>query len=119
MIALDHTTVAAPRAHRDRQFAEADAFGPGYRASGYVITNLNGDPMALTGSAARSGNSRPRPDCPRSGTHDLRHGAATLALAAGVDLRTVQEQLSHSNIVVTADTYTSGLPSPATCFLMH
>lgn len=46
VIALDHTTVAAPRAHRDRQFAEADAFGPGYRASGYVITNLNGDPMA-------------------------------------------------------------------------
>ena len=30
MIALDHTTVAALRAYRDRQRAEAAAFGPGY-----------------------------------------------------------------------------------------
>src|SRR5580704_7716214 len=38
--------------------------------------------------------------------HDLRHGAATLALAVGVDLRVVQEMLGHSSIVLTADTYT-------------
>ena len=46
VIALDHTTVAALAAHRDRQRAEAAAYGPGYRASGYVFTGLNGDPMA-------------------------------------------------------------------------
>ena len=46
VIALDHTTVAALAAHRDRQQAEAAAYGPGYHASGYVFTNLNGDPMA-------------------------------------------------------------------------
>jgi hypothetical protein len=46
VIALDHTTVAALRAHRDRQGAEAGAYGPGYRKSGFVFTNLNGDPMA-------------------------------------------------------------------------
>src|SRR5215472_6345595 len=45
--------------------------------------------------------------------HDLRHGAATLALAAGVDLRIVQEMLGHSSIVLTADTYTSVLPAVA------
>jgi integrase len=42
-------------------------------------------------------------------THDLRHGAASLAHAAGADLKTVQEQLGHTSIVLTADTYTSVL----------
>ena len=41
--------------------------------------------------------------------HDLRHGAASLAHAAGADLKTVQEQLGHTSIVLTADTYTSVL----------
>jgi integrase len=44
---------------------------------------------------------------------DLRRAAATLALAASVDLRTVQEQMGHSSIVPTADTYTSVLPEVA------
>ena len=39
--------------------------------------------------------------------HDLRHGAASLALAAGVDLKVVADQLGHCSIVLTADTYTS------------
>jgi integrase len=46
VIALDRATVAALAAHRDRQRAEATAYGPDYRASGFVFTNLNGDPMA-------------------------------------------------------------------------
>jgi integrase len=45
--------------------------------------------------------------------HGLRHGAATLALAAGADLKVVQDQLGHSTIVLTADTYTSVLPETA------
>jgi integrase len=40
---------------------------------------------------------------------DLRHGAASPAHCAGVDLKTVQAQLGHSSIVLTADTYTSVL----------
>src|SRR5204863_9977365 len=35
--------------------------------------------------------------------------AATLAHEAGADLKTVQEQLGHTSIVLTADTYTSVL----------
>jgi len=37
--------------------------------------------------------------------HDLRHGAASLALAAGFDIATVSKKLGHSTITVTADTY--------------
>src|SRR6266508_3775188 len=36
-------------------------------------------------------------------------GAASLAHPAGADLKTVQEQLGHTSIVLTADTYTSVL----------
>jgi Phage integrase family len=42
--------------------------------------------------------------------HDLRHGAASLAHEAGADLKTLQELLGHSSILITADTYTSILP---------
>jgi integrase len=39
--------------------------------------------------------------------HDLRHGAATLTLAAGADMKIVSHLLRHSSITITADTYTS------------
>jgi integrase len=41
--------------------------------------------------------------------HGLRHGAATLALAAGVDMKVVQHMLRHSSITVTMDLYTNVL----------
>lgn len=41
--------------------------------------------------------------------HDLRHGAPTLAHAAGADLRTVQDQLDHASIGIAADLYTNVL----------
>lgn len=43
--------------------------------------------------------------------HDLRHGSATLWLAAGVDLKTVSSLLGHSTIATTANIYTSVLDS--------
>jgi hypothetical protein len=49
---------------------------------------------------------------PRFGTarlHDLRHGAATLAHAAGADMKAIQTMLRHANYSITADTYTTVL----------
>ncbi|MFJ4413017.1 tyrosine-type recombinase/integrase [Streptomyces sp. NPDC088925] len=43
--------------------------------------------------------------------HDLRHGAATLSLAADVPPKVVQEMLGHSSYHLTMDTYTSVLPA--------
>src|SRR6266498_669081 len=43
--------------------------------------------------------------------HNLRYGAASLAHSAGAGLKTVQEQLGHTSIVPTADTYTASCSS--------
>jgi hypothetical protein len=45
--------------------------------------------------------------------HDLRHTAASLALQAGVPMKVECEQLGHSSLAITADTYTSVLPAVA------
>lgn len=42
---------------------------------------------------------------PRMRFHELRHGAASLLIAQGADLRRVMEQLGHSQISMTANTY--------------
>jgi hypothetical protein len=64
---------------------------------------------AATGSAAKVSHLHSN-HCASRRTHDLRHGAASLSLAAGNDLKVVQAMLGHSSIVLTADTYTSVLP---------
>ena len=79
----------------------------GRNSEGYVFVDANGSrlrPDYLTRRLARLIT-----ECglPPIRLHDLRHGAASLALAAGVDLKVVQEMLGHSSIITTADVYTS------------
>ncbi|MFC6881549.1 MULTISPECIES: tyrosine-type recombinase/integrase [Actinomadura] len=113
VVALDRTTVAAQRARRRRQRQERAVYGEGFRDSGYVITCLNGDPMSPDRLTRIFQQLISEHGLPPVRLHDLRHGAATLALAAGVELKVVQEMLGHSSIVLTADTYTSVLPEVA------
>lgn len=52
-----------------------------------------------------------RTNAPTTTIHGLRHAYATIALSAGVDLKTVSETLGHSEIGTTADIYTSVVES--------
>lgn len=113
VIALDSTTVAALRTHWAGQQAEQAVLGEHYHDSGYVISSLNGDPLAPDRLSRYFRQLSEAAGLPPIRLHDLRHGAATLALAAGADLKVVQDMLGHSSIVLTADTYTSVLPEVA------
>ncbi len=46
------------------------------------------------------------PELPRIRLHDLRHTAAMLLREDGVDLKTIQERLRHSELATTANLYT-------------
>jgi len=105
VLALDATTVQVLRRYREEQERWYRAHGR--RPSGYVFTALDGGPLppdyltqTFTQLVRASG-------LPPVRLHDLRHGAASLALAAGTDLKVVADQLGHCSIVLTADTYIS------------
>jgi integrase len=108
-IALDRITVRALREHQRRQHAERLAAGDQWRDTGYVFTRTDGAPLHPDWLTRRFRRLVVDSGLPPVRLHDLRHGAASLAHAAGADLKTVQEQLGHTSIVLTADTYTSVL----------
>jgi integrase len=112
-IALDRHTVTVLREHRRRQLADQArrlADGKAWCESGYVFTRPDGSPIHPGYASTRFRLLVGRTDLPPIRLHDLRHGAASLAHQAGADLKTLQDLLGHSSIVVTADTYTSVLP---------
>jgi len=112
VIALDKTTIAALREHWFRQHAER-AGGSGWTQTGYVFTTRAGKPVGPDRMTRLFRALVTESGLPPVTLHGLRHGAATLALAAGTDLKVVQDQLGHSTITLTADTYTSVFPETA------
>lgn len=112
-IALDRATVDVLRAHRVRQSEERLAWGEAWQGVGHVFTREDGSPLHPASVTAVFERLAFEAGLPPVRLHDLRHGAATLALAAGVDMKVVQEMLRHSSITITADIYSSVLPEMA------
>ncbi|MEV6598297.1 site-specific integrase [Actinoplanes sp. NPDC051346] len=109
LIALDRHTIRLLRQHRRWQRAEHRAAGEVWQDSGYVFVAEDGAPLHPDFLTRRFRHLVLELGLPPVRLHDLRHGAASLAHCAGVDLKTVQAQLGHSSVVLTADTYTSVL----------
>jgi integrase len=110
-VALDPATVATLKAWRKVQATERLAWGPAWTDSGLVFTREDGRPLhprevtrAFTRHVLAAG-------LPIIRLHDLRHTHATLALAAGVHPKVVQERLGHANIAITLDTYSHAVPA--------
>jgi hypothetical protein len=112
-VALDGGTGHVLVEHRVRQRAERRAAGEGWQDLGLAFTELDGRPLHPAQVTDLFRELCVEAGLPPIRLHDLRHGAATLALAAGVDIKVVQAMLRHSSITVTADMYTSVLPEVA------
>lgn len=92
---------------RKKQQAQQDAAGDRWTKTGLVFTTDTGKPIHPSEATDALREIARRADLPPIRLHDLRHGTATHALSAGVDMKTVSEMLGHSSITITADTYTS------------
>jgi integrase len=77
----------------------------GRRPSGRVFRHANGRPVQGDWLTRRFAKLVKQLDLPPVRLHDLRHGAASIAAAAGVDLKVIQHNIGHMSAVTTADTY--------------
>lgn len=113
-IPIDAATAQVLRAWRAQQLEEQMAWGrEAWVQSGKVFTRENGEALHPDHVSAEFQAIAFEAGLPPIRLHDLRHGTATLMLAAGVDMKLVQAQLRHSSIALTADVYTSVLPDVA------
>ncbi len=112
-VALDATNVGLLAAWRARQAAEQLAAGDAWQGSGRVFTAEGGAPVRIDYIGDHFDVLVARHGVPPIRFHDLRHCAASLMLAAGVDMKVVSATLGHSKYSFTADTYTSVVPELA------
>jgi integrase len=87
--------------------------GPGWRESRAMFTYAHGRLIRPEYLTHRFRQLTRQLGLPPVRLHDLRHGAAALALASHADLKVFQQMLGHPSIVTTADTYISVLPEVA------
>lgn len=109
-IALDSDTVQALKRHRAQQDKDRKEWENAWVETGRVFTRENGELLHPANVTRRFIELHEELGLPPIRLHDLRHGAATLAHAAGAGLKDIQEMLGHSSITITSDTYTSLLP---------
>ena len=115
-VALDPTTALELIEHQVRQDVERQSVissGGGWVQTGLVFTDPGGDELHPAAVTTRFRALTEQAGLPPIRLHDLRHGAATIALAAGVDMKVVQHMLRHKNLSTTSNLYTSVLPEVA------
>lgn len=111
VIDLDADTVAALRSWRTRQAEERLLLGPAYGDRGLAFCHPDGRPYHPDRFSREFDRRIARHGVPRIRLHDLRHTWATLALQAGVDVKTVSERLGHASATITWDIYQHVTPA--------
>jgi integrase len=105
-VPIDPGTVKVLREWRRDQLAERLAWGPAWTDSGRVFSREDGAPLRPSWISQRFGAVIAREKLPPVRFHDLRHGAASMLLAAGQSPKVISEILGHATVAFTMDTYT-------------
>jgi integrase len=92
-------------AHRLQQDSERATWGAAYSDHGLVFAREDGTPIAPQRVTKRFAQLVSAAGLRPIRLHDLRHGQASLMLAAGVPIAVVSKRLGHSTITLTSDTY--------------
>ena len=98
--------LTAAKADYDQRKGES-----GFCDGGFVVCQKNGKPYkpdSMTQKWSRFMNAK---SLPHVRLHDLRHSCATVMIGAGVDPKTVQQVLGHSDISVTMNIYAHCTPA--------
>ncbi len=106
ILVIDQGTVDVLKAWRKTQAAERLAWGPAWTDTGRVFTREDGTPLRPGWVSERFGTLSARAGLPPVTFHGLRHGAATMLLAAGQPIKVISEILGHATSAFTADAYT-------------
>jgi integrase len=106
-VSLDKGTVAVLKAWRKAQLAERLRWGGAWTDTGHVFTAERGGPLHPDRITDIFEWAAFKADLPPIRLHDLRHGAASIAHAAGADMKQISHMLRHASQAITADIYTS------------
>jgi len=106
IITLDKDRAESLKTWRKAQLAERLAWGAEWTDSGRVFTREDGTPLRPAWISVRFDTLAGRAGLPPITLHGLRHGAATMLLAAGQPPKVVSEILGHSTVAFTMDVYT-------------
>ncbi|WP_017623456.1 tyrosine-type recombinase/integrase [Nocardiopsis chromatogenes] len=112
-ITLDAETVRVLRAWKRRQAEERLATGEEWIDTGMVFTHHDGSGLHPGKVSETFSRIAAEAGLPPITLHGLRHGAASLSLAAGVDVKVVSSELGHSTTFFTQDTYQTVFPEVA------
>lgn len=105
VVAPDAGTVRALTRHHQRQEAEREYAREVWLESGYVFVREDGSPIDPDRISHLFGVAVAGAGLPKIRLHDLRHTAASLALAIGMHPKVMSERLGHSSIAITLDVY--------------
>jgi integrase len=105
ILTIDQGTADVLKKWREQQMFEALEWGDGWQDSGRVFAKEDGRPLREAHISEHLELLISKAALPPVRFHDLRHGAASMLVAAGQPIKVVSEIMGHSTSSFTADVY--------------